>query len=56
MNKKYAIGVLVVICAAAAGWFGMRAVETRTENSVAEALAAVSAHANEKWQHLIKNP
>lgn len=55
MNKKYAIGVLVVICVAAAGWFGMRAVETRTENSVAEALAAVSAHAKGIHYSLLSN-
>ena len=47
MNRKYAIGVLVLLCAWAAGWFGMRTVEKTTEQAVAEALASVPAQARE---------
>ena len=55
MNKKYAIGALVVVCAGVAGWFGMRAVETRTEESVAEALASVPAKAREIRYSFLEN-
>ena len=55
MNKKYVIGGVIVVCAGIAGWFGMRAVETQTEQAVAEALAAVPAKANEIRYSLLGN-
>lgn len=55
MNRKYAIGVLVLLCAGAAGWFGMRTVEKTTEQAVAEALASVPAQAREIRYSLLEN-
>lgn len=55
MNRKYAAGVLVVICAGAAAWFGMQTVERRTEEAVAESLASVSAKAGEIRYSFLQN-
>lgn len=54
MNKKYVMGA-VVICAAAAGWFGMYTVEKTTETAVADALSAVPAKAGEIKYSFLQN-
>ena len=55
MNKKYVTAALVVICAGAAGWFGVHAVEKQTEQAVADALASVPAQAREIRYSLLEN-